>query len=125
MNDNLKNFLVSIIPGKTLSYLYLAQPSQAIKIESLKLVYIPIPKVANRSIKSCLAHELDMPYVISAHKAKWDLIPIHQLPLEQYYTFAFVRNPLDRLVSCYNQKFKQGNTNRLFWKYGKTNQNRV
>jgi hypothetical protein len=88
-----------------------------------KLVYVPVPKVANRSIKAALADYAGMPYT-DPHEAGWQTIPLRQLAtLEGYFRFTFVRNPLDRLLSCYAQKMvlyaRQMGLPLLFWRYGK------
>jgi len=94
-----------------MSFPYYSQNN--ILIEKLKSVYFFIPKVACTSIKSVIAqylglnnfdnstentdvhHQIDFPYII-----KNEAINTYQ----HYFKFAFVRNPWDRLVSCYKNK---------------------
>jgi len=76
-----------------------------------RAIYIPIPKVACTSFKTAFARLLD----VSLEKANGDPhrvrypspVPIDTLQRFLYpgfYRFAFVRNPWDRLVSCYRDK---------------------
>ena len=81
-------------------------------IDALKLVYLSIPKVACTAIKLALAKvvgidfepDQNIDYLVHSHP-KW-----HREggslkeTLNDFYRFAFVRNPFDRLVSCYRGK---------------------
>jgi len=120
LTTNQKKIISSILPGRYLQYLYALNQPKAIKIDALKLIYVPVPKAANRSIKEVLAAKINLPFEVSAHKAAWNFIPIKSIPKSAYYSFSFVRNPLDRLVSCFIQKTKMKDVNRNFWKYGKS-----
>lgn len=114
-----KKIIASLLPGKLLRYLYAFSRPKAIKVDELKLIYVPIPKAANRSIKETLAAKTNLSFEVSAHKAAWNFISLKSIPKSDYYSFSFVRNPLDRLVSCFIQKTKMKDVNRNFWKYGK------
>jgi hypothetical protein len=117
-NIHQKKIISSLLPGKFLRYLYVLNKPTAIQIDELKLIYVPIPKAANRSIKEAIAAKIGLNYSISAHKANWKYIPLKSVSENSYYSFSFVRNPLDRLVSCYVQKTKMKNPIHNFWKYG-------
>lgn len=81
-------------------------------IDSLKLVYLSIPKVACTTIKLALAKAVgirfeshqDVEYVVHFHP-EWRREGGHLRETQRgYFRFSFVRNPFDRLVSCYRGK---------------------
>ena len=87
-------------------------PTEYFIFENKKLIYTSIPKVACTSIKIGLmadelrgsnshneymnVHSLTSKFMTYSLSSKYD----------DFYNFAFVRNPLDRLVSCYKDKIK-------------------
>lgn len=83
----------------------------SIYLERYDAVYIDIAKVASSSLKATFASLLDLdlaPVGGNPHEVEF---PHPPGPLQQgdrlypgLYTFAFVRNPWDRLVSCYRDK---------------------
>jgi len=96
-----------------------------IALHGYKALYFAIPKVANSSMKAFCAEllktEIDQIY----YDPEWGprpfripesrkLLKIKKILLKKnevdvysgYWRFALVRNPLDRLVSCYTQKIK-------------------
>lgn len=64
---------------------------QGMVFEKYKAIYFPIPKVACSSIK-----------VFLTDFAEFSLDDLDKF--KNYFKFAFVRNPWDRLVSCYINK---------------------
>lgn len=73
-------------------------------------VYIEVPKVACTSIKVTLARLLGIDLEAAdgdPHKIRFPIPPPRQTGPALYpglFSFAFVRNPWDRLVSCYRDK---------------------
>ncbi len=113
-----KKQLSKYINGGFLKQFYRFNSIRAIKIDQLQLIYVPIPKVANHSMKRLLAHKIGMSGKISAHKYNWNYIDLKSVAPSPNYSFGFVRNPLDRLVSCYVQKVEMNDLKKNFWKYG-------
>ena len=107
------------------------QPADNILLYEWRAVYISIPKVASTSIRTALARMLGHKKEECVHfevnfpkVAKKDI----KLNFPDYFVFTFVRNPWDRLLSCFLDKIdprKDGGTYRNgveynFWKYGDT-----
>lgn len=61
-----------------------------------KAIYFPINKVANTSLKESLGKDFK---IIKINNLK-------KINLKGYFKFTFVRNPYDRIVSCYTDKIK-------------------
>jgi hypothetical protein len=102
-------------------YVIKRQRPYGIILPEVKLLYIPVTKVANRSIKAALANHVGLPYK-DPHEADWQKVPLSAVAtLTDYFRFTFVRNPLDRLLSCYAQKIvlyaRQLQLPLLFWQY--------
>jgi len=74
-----------------------------ILLERFKAIYVFIPKVACTSIKTVFAELIGLEYEGSIHDAPFTKIPKSALKNEykDYFKFGFVRNPWDRLASCY------------------------
>jgi chondroitin 4-sulfotransferase 11 len=83
----------------------------AVLLEAQRAVYIEVPKVACSSIKIALASLLAIdletaggnPHHVSFPEARSQPGPCMYPGL---FAFAFVRNPWDRLVSCYRDKIR-------------------
>lgn len=70
-----------------------------------KIVYLEMPKVANCSIKaSMLKEKFEDDYSVQNESLKYT---VHKLTkrYDNYYKFTFVRNPFERVVSCYESKY--------------------
>jgi hypothetical protein len=88
-------------------------PEVSILLEPYDAVYIEIPKVACTSFKVAFAKLLDINLEEAGgdpHQASFPapLVPPSHAGLfyPGLFTFAFVRNPWDRLVSCYRDKIR-------------------
>ena len=107
-----------------MQYSYLFEYPKAILVPELKLGFVPTPKVANRSMKAAIATRIGMPITTDIHHLPWNFTPLALLKDNDYYRFGFVRNPLDRLLSCYAQKIvyyqRELGMAPLLWRYGKT-----
>lgn len=76
-------------------------------IHEYKVIYFVIPKVASSSVKTLFKNLLDIDSP-SPHTTKFPTIDRHKLSeYPDYLKFCFVRNPWDRLVSCYFSKIKK------------------
>jgi hypothetical protein len=86
-------------------------PELSILLAPYHAVYIEIPKVACTSFKVAFAHLLGISLEETGgdpHQVSFPVPPApprHEGPLYPgLFSFAFVRNPWDRLVSCYRDK---------------------
>jgi Sulfotransferase family len=86
-----------------------------ILLEKRKAIYFYIPKVACSSLKFTCAQILNMEagagdVVEEIHKIDFPFVKKYQVlsRYRDYFRFAFVRNPWDRLVSCYKDKINFG-----------------
>ena len=84
-----------------------------ILLKPYRAIYIPVPKVACTSFKTAFARILDVNLERAngdPHRVRYPSpVPIESLERFLYpgfYRFAFVRNPWDRLVSCYRDKIR-------------------
>lgn len=75
-----------------------------------KYLFIHIPKCAGISLVSNLERHLNFTRIGPHEKAKFLFSKQHKYKLnrEEYYTFSFVRNPWDRLVSTFFYILKGG-----------------
>ena len=96
--------------------------NDVIVLHKHKCIYVPIPKVACSSIMSACADILEVKFPESEWKPelfqtnKWDHLFDRQSVImpksrasayTEYWKFAFVRNPWDRLLSCYSEKIRE------------------
>ena len=109
-------------------------PSTCIVSPNNRFVYTYIPKVACSSLKMALAPHFGMDVNLSdaakenifndlqsfetMHASNWPILPKHAMLADHswdYLKFAIVRNPWDRLVSCYKNKIlSAGDTNDFY-----------
>ena len=69
-----------------------------------KFIFVHIPKTGGTSIESLFIKNADIKDVPEKHSMARD---IDSELLEKYYTFTFVRNPWDRMVSYYKFRIKR------------------
>jgi len=105
-------------------YSYLFEYPKAIVVPELNICFVPTPKVANRSMKLAIAGHIGLQVQDDIHNAPWQFIPLALLRENDFFRFGFVRNPLDRLLSCYAQKIvyyeRELGMHPLLWRYGNT-----
>lgn len=84
-----------------------------ILLDSYRAIYFDIPKVACSSLKSVWSDVLkvevkDGKPAEQIHLAHFPYVKTYQIrnKYAHYFKFCFVRNPWDRLVSCYMDKIK-------------------
>jgi hypothetical protein len=99
--------------GQPSAYSFTSGPEVSVLLEPYDAVYIEIPKVACTSFKVAFAqllgisldegggdpHQVNFPAPFAPPSRLGMLYP-------GLFTFAFVRNPWDRLVSCYRDKIR-------------------
>lgn len=81
-------------------------PRQFYILEDRKLVFIAVPKVACSSILTAIANSYQVKLQAALHRDPFWQIARSTLSVQQqtYDKFAFVRNPFERIVSCYKHK---------------------
>ncbi|MFC1792607.1 sulfotransferase family 2 domain-containing protein [Planctomycetota bacterium] len=132
--NRVKRFLRRAIAVGTARRIHSAQ---IIALHDYRAIYFPIPKVANTSLKAVcsdlLGDTVDEKFLQPGWKQSAFRIPdsirdlqkkgviIDRYDLQDYgdyWKFAFVRNPWDRLVSCYKQKIREPGYNYKSFKDG-------
>lgn len=85
----------------------------SIKSDKYKFAYVPIPKNACTTMKISLAKFLGIEQKGDPHEIKFEFANLLDKKFKDYFSFTFVRNPWDRLLSCYMNKIKNeaGRTN--------------
>jgi chondroitin 4-sulfotransferase 11 len=91
---------------------------KGIVLLKFKSIYVPIPKVACSSIKQVFLEGLKIQAPLLPKELSDDLYDVHKakftyvrgnniVKYKNYWKFGFVRNPWDRLLSCYKEKIKK------------------
>lgn len=83
------------------------QPRHFIIDEKKKVVYLEMPKVANTSIKASILECQNKGYgVVKIHVlANENMVCKLNAKQRKNFVFTFVRNPFERIVSCYEGKY--------------------
>lgn len=104
--------------------------SPGIVLDDFRAIFMPIPKVGSTSVMTGLADVLGFQGDVHAD-VEWPRVH-HETIWSRYrdwFIFAFVRNPWDRLLSCYLSKLHpdkmddpvlRNGVEPEFWKYGDT-----
>lgn len=85
-----------------------------------RFIFFYIPKVASTSIKKALAKALFDKNVTARVHTFWfdEVIDVKKGAYPDYFKFTFVRNPWDRIVSCYSDKILHENVTNYKYKNG-------
>ncbi len=89
--------------------------NQNILLQEYRAIYLFIPKVACSSIKKVIGDTLGLPPYDPSQPDRYIHKRIYPYAkkariydrYKDYFKFCFVRNPFDRLVSCYSNKVAQ------------------
>ena len=91
--------------------------SQTIRLEPFNAIYFQIPKVASSSLKALFKKELRLPG-LAPHCTRFPVADRDKLEAgfySDYFKFCFVRNPWERILSCYHSKIiTKQNINQTF-----------
>ena len=91
-----------------------------------KFIYFPVPKVACSSMKTSIAQLCELELKHTPHLIDFEFVSARHINnYPDYCCFTVVRNPWDRLVSCYKDKihnFSEANNGRLFLGFKRYNQ---
>lgn len=95
-----------------------------IALHKHKALYFSVPKVACSSLKKALSECIDTRFIErpwfdkneAIHYARFPYVPKNEVlsKYSEYFKFCFVRNPWDRILSCYSNKTTQDPENNSF-----------
>ena len=124
----LYNYFPSIV-SKIVAIYYDSQKDSCIHIEELNCIYIPIPKAGTKSIKKVLADYMYNEYSdgrfnqAESQKKELPFKKIQKSSLielkKKNFIFAFVRNPYERILSCFFDKINKKTSYLGFLRYKK------
>ncbi|MDX1642066.1 MAG: sulfotransferase family 2 domain-containing protein [Balneolaceae bacterium] len=103
--------------SKLIGHFYDNKVDKSIHIKELNCIYIPIPKVGTKSIKKVFAdylHSENSDKRFDTTYSNKKQLPFHRVPKSSLdslknnnFIFSFVRNPYDRILSCYFDKINK------------------
>lgn len=96
--------------------------NNGIVLHPLKMVYWYIPKVACTTLKTYFADRCGLPYdksdPMSVHDYCWNHWEKVSKPIPEYFNFAYVRNPFNKLESLYWDKIVNNYSELVFERFG-------
>jgi len=92
MEQKIDRLAVAVTPHST------GTIKTAFVVDEYEFMYIMIPKAACTSIRQSICKALDIELTMRS-------VDLLDEAYGNYYKFTFVRNPWDRIVSCYENKF--------------------
>ncbi|MBC2601190.1 sulfotransferase family protein [Puniceicoccus vermicola] len=87
-----------------ISYLMRSSGGSVIPNHEKRYLFFVVPKVACSSWKNVIANDLRLSIGCTVHKTKFPQVFRVGRKYDGYFKFGFVRNPFDRLWSCFNHK---------------------
>jgi hypothetical protein len=97
---------------------------KSIVLQEYRAVYFWIPKVACTSLKTVFAELLNLETpayggVGAVHFADFQILGANDSEdINNYFKFGFIRNPWDRLVSCFTSKIRSQEINNDYFRNG-------
>jgi len=101
-----QNYITLRTNGASFRFGYGTLPEKVPGIVSkeYRFVYVPIPKTACTTWKTSLAKLLNLENKGNPHEIKFEFVNLLEKKHDDYFKFVFIRNPWDRILSCYIDK---------------------
>ena len=117
-------YRIIIYQYRIIKFVLEIQKSKYLVCDQRKLVYVGIPKIASTSIKGSFMKQQEMDEMLrrleskkeQEHEIQKRVAFKRQLSTvaQNYFKFGFVRNPFDRLYSCYKNKVYNSKANLVY-----------